>query len=338
MDCRIVTVFGGSGFIGRHLVRRLAAQGWRVRVAVRDPEAAHFLKPLGGVGQIVPWAADICRPETVAHALDGASAAVNLVGILYESGRRTFARIHVEGAGTVAAEAAKAGVGRLVHVSAIGADPDAEADYAASKGKGEAAVRAAFPKATILRPSVVFGPEDDFFNKFAAMARFLPMLPVFGCSSLPKLADDSDGRFAVKVDWYGDGGTKFQPVYVGDVADAIMAALVRADAVGKTYELGGPRVMSFKQVMDLVLRETGRRRVLFPMPFWAAELQAVFLQLLPKPPLTTDQVLLLKKDNVAARGAPGLKDLGVEPTPAEGVLPTYLSRFRKGGSRVGQLA
>lgn len=328
MEKRIVTVFGGSGFIGRHLMRRLAAAGWRVRVAVRDPEAANFLKPLGDVGQIVPWAADIGRPDTVAAAVAGATAVVNLVGILYERGKRTFERVHVDGARTVAEAAAKAGVKRLIHISAIGADENSAAAYARSKAKGEATVRAAFPDATVFRPSVVFGPEDGFFNLFAGIARWSPVLPVFGCPLLPRLESNPKGLLPFRLDWYGDGGTKFQPVYVGDVADAIMAALKDDKAMGRTYELGGPRTMSFKQVMELLQAQTGRKRILVPVPFAVGMIEAFFLQLLPKPLLTVDQVKLLKTDNEVSPGAAGLADLGVAPTPAEAILPTYLSRFR----------
>lgn len=302
MEGRVITVFGGSGFIGRHLIRRLAAGDWIVRVCVRDPEAAAHLKPMGDAGQIVPLGGDITRPDSVARALEGAQAAVNLVGILYERGQRTFQRIHVEGAETVAKAAQAAGLSRLVQVSAIGADPDSAAAYGRTKAAGEQAVRAAFAGATVVRPSVVFGPEDDFFNRFAALARVLPVLPVFDVS--------------------------FQPVYVGDVADAIVKALAEPATMGKTYELGGPRVIRFRELMQIVLRETGRVRWLVPLPLAVAEIEAIFLELLPVPPLTRDQVKLLGRDNVVTPGALTFADLDIAPTAIEAIVPSYLGRYR----------
>jgi len=302
MDRRLVTVFGGAGFIGRHLVQRLAADGWIVRVGCRDVEAAQFLVPLGDPGQIVPLAADITQPESVAALIDGADAVVNLVGILYERGRRTFQSIHVDGAATVAQAAARTGAKRFVQMSAIGSDPASEAVYGRTKAAGEHAVRDAFPDATVLRPSVVFGPEDDFFNRFAVLARFLPVLPVFN--------------------------TSFQPVYVGDVAEAARNALEDPAMAGKTYELGGPRVISFREVMELLLAETARKRLLVPIPLAVASLEATFLEWLPEPPLTRDQVKLLANDNVVSEGALTFSDLGIEPTAVEAIIPTYLHRYR----------
>jgi len=308
MATRVVTVFGGSGFIGRHLVRRLARRDWVVRVAVRHPSRAQFLKPMGDVGQIAPLRARIEDPMSVQAALDGAQAAVNLVGILYERGRRSFAAVHARGAQHVAEAAAAAGVERLVQVSAIGADRHAAAEYARSKAAGEAAVRTAFPSATVLRPSVVFGPEDDFFNRFAAMARLSPALPLIG-----------------------GGRTRFQPVYVGDVAEAIACSLERPEAQGRIYELGGPKVYTFKELMEILLHEIRRRRLLIPVPFALAALQGAVLECLPVPPLTRDQVRLLRRDNVASPDLPGLRDLGIEPTALEIVIPAYLDRYRPGG-------
>lgn len=302
MEPQVISVFGGSGFIGRHLVRRLAADGWIVRVGVRDPEAAGFLKPMGDAGQIVAMPADVTRPETVARLVDGCRAVVNLVGILYERGSRTFQRVHVEGAANVASAARAAGAERLVQVSAIGADPDSPAAYGRTKAAGERAVAAAFPGATVMRPSVVFGPEDDFFNRFAALARVLPALPVFDVA--------------------------FQPVYVGDVAAAIVRVLDDPATAGKTYELGGPRPIPFRELMQIVLRETGRARWLLPLPLAIAEIEALFLELLPVPPLTRDQVKLLGRDNVVAPGALTLADLGVTPTAIEAIVPSYLRRYR----------
>ena len=304
MNARLVTIFGGSGFLGRHTVRALARAGWRIRVACREPNQGFFLRPLGTVGQIALTKCDITDPAQVAAALTGADAAINLVGILYGH----FEDAHVAGAQTIAAAAQAAGVPTLVHISAIGADTKAASRYAQSKGEGEKRVRAAFPAATILRPSIVFGPEDGFFNKFAAMARFMPALPLVG-----------------------GGRTRFQPVFVGDVAAAIAAALDSDAARGKTYELGGPTVYSFRQLMEIVLKETGRRRALVPLPFALAKFKAFFLQLAPRPILTPDQVTLLKSDNVVSPTALGLADLGITGTTVEAEVPAYLWRFRSKG-------
>lgn len=304
----IVTVFGGSGFIGRYVVERLAAEGWIIRVAVRRPSRAKFLKPLGNIGQITPLCVPLQDAEAVAAAVSGADAVVNLVGILFEGGRQRFQAVHAEGAGTVAAAAAAAGVDSLVHISALGASADSPSAYARSKAAGEAAVRQAFPEAVILRPSVVFGPEDDFFNRFAEMTRFSPVLPLIG-----------------------GGRTRFQPVYVGDVARAVVVALSDPNCRGKVYELGGPRVYSFKEILELLLETIGRKRKLVSLPFALARLQAAFLELLPQPPLTRDQVALLRNDNVVSPGALTLRDLGITPTAPEAVIPAYLERFRPGG-------
>lgn len=310
----VVTVFGGSGFIGRHLVRRLAQRGWTIRVAVRHPSSAHFLKPLGDVGQIVPVRAPLQDEVAVHQAVAGARAVVNLVGVLAESGAQTFTAVHARGASLVATAAAEAGVERLVHNSAIGADRHAAAQYARTKGAGEAAVRTGFPGATILRPSIVFGPEDSFFNRFAAMARLSPALPLIG-----------------------GGKTRFQPVYVGDVAEAIARCLDQLDCAGKIYELGGPKIYTFKELMELMLREIGRKRFLVPIPFGLAEVQGAILQHLPDPPLTRDQVLMLRRDNVVAPGAPGFAEIGITPTALEVIVPTYLQRYRRGGRFSGNL-
>lgn len=327
MARHVVTVFGGSGFIGRHLVRRLVADGHTVRVAVRDVEAAGFLKPMANAGEVVVVSADISDPAMVEATVAGSEAVINLVGILYERGRRTFQRLHVEAAGTVARAATSAGVKRLVQMSALGAALDSPAAYGRSKAAGETAAAEAFPGVTIVRPSVVFGREDNFFNLFAGLSRLTPILPVFGCPVIPRIDLFKDGGF-VDIDIYGDGGTRFQPIYVGDVADAIVSILDDASTAGRTFELGGPRVYSFKEIMELLLAHIDRRRLLVPIPFAIAAIDAWFLEWLPVPPLTRDQVNLLKHDNVVAEGAAGLADLGVEATPAEAILPTYLHRFR----------
>ena len=305
MNTNLVTVFGGSGFLGRHTVRALARAGWRIRVAVRHPNGAFFLRPLGTVGQIDFIKCDITDPDQVARAARGADAVVNLCGILFQGGQ-TFEDVQADGAANVAQAAAAAGVGALVHISALGADAESNSEYAVTKAEGEEAVREAFPKAVILRPSIIFGPEDGFFNKFAALARFTPALPLIG-----------------------GGRTRFQPVFVGDVAQAIVTGLSRQD--GRTYELGGPAVYSFKELLQLILREIGRRRLLVPLPFGLAMLKAAFLQILPKPLLTVDQVRLLKKDNVVSPTAPGLAELGITPTSVEAVVPSYLWRFHPKG-------
>lgn len=308
MRNRRVCVVGGSGFIGRYVVKRLAARGAVVCVVSRHASEARFLKPMGDVGQIALIDAGLSDEAALAAALQGASAVVSSVGVLYERGRQRFQLLHVDGPARLARLATAAGARHFVHVSALSADARAASAYARSKAEGEAAVGSAFPAATILRPSLVFGPEDDFFNRFGAMARVAPALPLVG-----------------------GGGTRFQPVYVGDVADAAVAALERPEAEGKTYELGGPTVLTFRELMELLLAEIGRRRLLVPLPFGLASLMAFFLGVMPKPMLTRDQVKLLRKDTVVTRGALGLADLGISPTALALVLPTYLGRFRRGG-------
>ena len=306
MEARhVATVFGGSGFLGRYVVKRLASAGYVVRVAVRDPEAAQFLRPYGTVGQIVPLWADITRANTLPRAIDGADVVVNLVGILAERQRGDFGKIQAEGAGNIARQAASAGVGHLVQISAIGAASDSPSAYGTSKAAGEAAVLAAFPRATILRPSIVFGPEDEFFNRFGAMARLAPVMPVIA------------------------GASKFQPVYVGDVADAVMQALVRPEAAGAIYELGGPRIMTFREILGWIVAQTNRHRPLVALPASAARL----LARLPMSGLTQDQLLMLERDNVADPAKPGLAELGILPTPIDLVVPGYLAQYRKGGMK-----
>jgi len=305
---KLVTVFGGSGFLGRYTVRALARAGHRIRVGVRRPHLANFLLPMGHVGQIQIVCADVGDGHSVTRALKGAYAAVNLVGILYESGRQKFQKLHAEAAGLIAETAHREGAGALVHVSSIGADPKSDAVYARTKAEGELRVRDAYPGAVILRPSVVFGPEDQFFNRFAALARISPALPLIG-----------------------GGHTRFQPVYVVDVASAILRCMEDATTAGRTYELGGPRIYTFRELMQFVLAETNRRRFLVPVPWSGAMLKATLLGLLPKPMLTRDQVRLLKCDNVVAPDALTLADLEIEPEPAEAIIPSYLWRFRREG-------
>ena len=307
----LITIYGGSGFLGRHVVRALAKRGYRIRVAVRRPELAGHLQPLGLVGQINTVQANIRNAASVEAAARGAHVLINLVGILFERGRQRFDAVHTQGAENIA-QAAKTNGARLVHVSAIGADEKSPSRYARSKAKAEELVLAAQPSAVIMRPSVIFGPEDDFFNRFAALARISPVLPLIG-----------------------GGKTHFQPVFVGDVAAAITEAVAGNARPGTVYELGGPDVRTFKELIQFVLKTTERKRLLVPLPFFVAKLQAAFLQFAPKPMLTPDQVELLRVDNVVSQAAISegrtLHGLGIEPEPIEVIVPSYLWRFRKTG-------
>jgi len=307
----LVTVYGGSGFLGRHVIRALAKRDYRIRVGVRRPELAGHLQPLGRVGQIMPVQANIRYPDSVRAAARGASVVVNLCGILSQSGAQSFDAVQNKGAATVAKVAAEIGA-RIVHVSAIGADEDSKSRYARSKAAGEKAVRAVDRNAIIMRPSVVFGPEDQFTNRFAALARMSPVLPLIG------------------------GDTKMQPVYVGDVATAVADAVDGKAKAGGTYELGGPEVMTMREIIRDILAITGRKRLLVPLPFGIANLQAMFLQFAPGDfKLTPDQVELLKSDNVVSDTAKSakltLEGLGITPDSLEAVAPSYLWRFRKTG-------
>lgn len=308
----LVTVFGGSGFVGTQVVRALARADHRVRVAVRNPNLAFELPTQGRVGQIQRVACDVTDDAQVAAALDGADAAINLVGILHETPWRRFEAVHAEAAARIAQACARRGIERLVQMSALGADPDSASAYARSKAHGEAAVLAAVPTARIVRPSVIFGRGDSFLNRFAALSVFAPALP------LP-----------------GGGETRFQPVAVGDVGLAIQRALDDPHAAGRTYELGGPEVWTFKAILEFVLAQTGRERALVPLPWGAAGLIGALAEPMAwvglNPPLTRDQVALLKQDNVVSEGALGLEALGVSPTGLEAVAPDYLWRYRKGG-------
>ena len=314
----LVTVFGGSGFLGRHVVRALAREGYRVRPAVRRPDLAGHLQPLGRVGQIHAVQANLRYPASVDAAVRDADVVINLVGILFERGKQRFEAVQAEGAHAVAQAAANAGA-RLIHVSALGSSPESTSAYARSKAAGEAAVLGTVPDATIFRPSIMFGPEDDFFNRFAGMARLSPFLPLIG-----------------------GGETKFQPVFVGDVAQAILRAVEGNAKSGTIYELGGPEVKSFKALMEYVLKVTERKRLLLPLPFGLAKLQATFLQFLPTPLLTPDQVESLRSDNIvseaASRDARTIQNLGIEPAALEAIVPSYLWRFRKTGQFKGRVA
>lgn len=307
----LVTVFGGSGFIGRHVVRALARRGYRVRAAVRNPNLALHLLPLGNVGQIQPIQANLRMRWSVDRAVQGADHVINLVGILHESGRQTFDAVQAFGARAVA-EAARAQGAQLIHLSAIGADAGSKAGYARTKALGEKAVFETVPEAVIFRPSIVFGPEDAFFNRFAAMARISPVLPLIG-----------------------GGHTRFQPVYVDDVAEAIASAVDGQVAGGRIYELGGPQISSFRELMQEMLGIIGRKRLLAPVPWWVAKLQGRILGLLPNPPLTADQVEMLKSDNIVSEAAREegrtLEGLGITPEALGAILPAYLWQYRAAG-------
>jgi uncharacterized protein YbjT (DUF2867 family) len=310
----LVTIFGGSGFIGAQTVRALAKAGYRVRVAVRQPGRGYRLRMLGDVGQIEVVQANIRNEESVRRALAGAEACINLVGVLFETGRQGFQSLHAMGTQTIATAAKAAGVTTFVQMSAIGADADSEAKYARTKAGGEAAARAAFPGAVIVRPSVVFGPEDSLLNRFAKLAVLAPVLPLPGAA------------------------TRMQPVFVGDVAAALAQAVSNPALAGKTLELGGPAVMTLRQIVELVLRETGRNRVIVPLPMplakamgGAGDLLLTLSGGLIAPPITTDQALMLQSDNVVSGAALGLADLGITPTAIDAIAPTYLFRYRRGG-------
>ena len=307
----IVTIFGGSGFVGRYVAQRMARLGWRVRVAVRRPNEALFVKPYGVVGQVVPIQTNVRDDASCRRAIEGATAVVYCVGVLFSAGANTFQAVQAEGPDRVARIAAQLGVKRFALVSAIGADAASNAAYARTKAAGEAAVLRHFPTAVILRPSIVFGPEDDFFNRFAGMAKLSPAVPVVGPDS------------------------KFQPVYVDDVAAAVAKACTGEAEPGGIYELGGPRVASFKELLELMLQVIRRKRLIASVPMPIAMLQGAVLGQLSriglKPPITLDQVRMLERDNVVSPAAKGLADLGIAPTSMEAILPTYLARFRPGG-------
>ena len=308
MNNQLVTVFGASGFLGRHTVRALAKKGYRIRAVTRRPTLAHHLPPMGHVGQIQLFKGDVHEDEQVADALKGARLAVNLTGVLVSRGEQSFDAVHVQAATRIGKAAKEAGIQALLHVSAIGADARSESYYAQSKAQGELGLRKGYADATIFRPSIVFGPEDQFFNRFAGLARYLPALPLIG-----------------------GGRTRFQPVFVGDVAAAIVSSLSDERTKAKTYELGGPNIYTFRELMEFILRQTDRRRLLVSIPFSLATIQAAFLQLLPSPLLTPDQVRLLKTDNVVPPRTLTLADLGIAPTSIEAEVPAYLWRFRPKG-------
>jgi uncharacterized protein YbjT (DUF2867 family) len=311
---KLVTIYGGGGFVGRYIARRLAQAGWRVRVAVRRPNEALHVRPYGVPGQVEPVFCNIRDDASVRTAMQGADAVVNCVGILNAVGKQSFAAVQAEGAGRIARLASEEGVAHLVQLSAIGADPASPSEYSRTKAAGEAAVTAAFPAAVILRPSVIFGPEDGFFNRFAAMSRIGPILPVVGAA------------------------TRFQPVYVDDVAQAAVMGVTGQAAPG-VYELGGPDVASFRDLMGMMLEIIRRRRLIVNIPFFAARimafgfdmLQAVTLGLVENGMVTRDQVKNLARDNVVSPGARGLPELGIVPTPMDAVLPEYLWRYRPSG-------
>lgn len=305
---KTATVFGGTGFIGRQIVRELARRGITVKIATRVPERAYFLRTAGTVGQIVPLLCDYSSEESITAAVAGSDYVVNCIGILYERRGSKFKKAHTQIPFMIAKACAKTGVKRLVHISIPNIEKDTSR-YAKTKLEGEKAVQKEFPGASILRPSIVFGPDDDFFNKFAGLIRIMPALPLIG-----------------------GGKTKFQPVYVGDVADAAIACLMGSEErCGKVYELGGPEILSFREIYELLFSYTGKRRALISIPFWVAKIQAFFMEMLPCPLLTRDQVESLKTDYTVSPEALKLEDLGIRATAMELVLPRYLERFRDGG-------
>ena len=308
MKDKVVAVVGGAGFIGRNVVRELCKKGVRVNVGCRDTESAKFLRSMGDVGQVNLIKVNVANYDQMARLIEGADHVISLVGILHETKGNTFETVQAKGPMLVGKIAREKNVRSLVHVSAIGADVNSKSLYASSKGLGETYIRDEFEKTVILRPSIIFGPDDNFFNRFANLAAFAPFLPLVG-----------------------GGTTKFQPVYVQDVASAIMVALEDSAKVGNDYELGGPSIYSFRELLELLERHTLRKRALVNIPFFLASLQAKFLEILPNPPLTRDQVQLLKTDNIVSQDALTLQDLGISPTSCEAVLPTYLDRFRPGG-------
>ena len=310
----IVSVIGGSGFIGRHVVAALAAAGWRVRVICRRPDLAQFLQPLGAPGQIAFAQGNVRDAASVRRAAEGSVAVLNLVGILAEHGKQTFEAVHVKGAAAAAQAAQEARARTFIHVSAIGADPSSPSAYGRTKAKGEQEVRRIFPKAAILRPSIVVGPEDEFFNRFAAMARLSPVLPLIG------------------------GNTRFQPVYVGDIARAVVRLVETGAHQGRIFELGGPEIFTFRELMRFMLRVIRRRRLLLPIPFPVARAMAWPAQFLPGAPITPDQVRMLERDNVVSKAALGdgrtFAGLDIEPEGIEAVTPPYLSRYAPAGQFV----
>lgn len=301
------TVFGGSGFVGRQIVRRMAAEGTVVRVAVRDPESALSLKPMGAVGQIVPCFADVTDAASVATAIGEADVVVNAVSLYVPRGKRTYDQVHVNGARNVAEAATVAGA-RLVHLSGLGADTKSSNAYVRARGAGDDAVRAANPKAILLRPSAVFGPGDHLFTALGNLIRFSLLVPQFG-----------------------GGRAYIQPVYVGDVAEAAMAALKDATHHGKTFDLGGPRVLNYREMFRLAVDMTGFNRPIVTMPFWVGHLVAFFARFMPTPPITSDMLYLMKHDNVVPTDAPGLAELGIAPKTLEAILPTYMDAYSRGG-------
>jgi uncharacterized protein YbjT (DUF2867 family) len=313
MDNALVSVFGASGFVGRHVVRALASHGWRIRAVCRRPNLANYLQPAGHVGQIQLFRGNVNEDDDVTRALEGATAAVNLAGVLYGHGEQSLEAVNAIAPQRIGRAARKAGLSAVVHISAIGADSNAASSYAQAKGRGEKNLREEFSEAVILRPSLTFGPEDRFFNKFAWLARVSPALPLIG-----------------------GGHTQFQPVYAADIGAAIIRGLEDEATRGKTYELGGPAIYSFRELLQFILHETGRKRLLVPWPYFLATMNAFFLQMpsliLPfEPLLTMDQVCLLRTDNIVSEGALTFADLGISPNSVEAIVPDYLWRFRAKG-------
>ena len=328
MNGRLVTVFGGSGFIGRHIVQKLASEGCRVRVAVRDAEGARFLLPRGDVGQISILPTDMTSEDSIARACAGADAIVNAAGVQSQSGKATYQAVNADGAGHIARHARQNNVGALVHISGLGADSSSSIGLIKWKGRGEEYVRGGFPQATILRPSVVFGPEDHYFNRLAGMLRFCPILPVIG-ADLPHINFNESKCGLVTA----SGGPVMQPVYVGDVVEAVWVALNDSAKAGKTYELGGPDVVSGTDCAKLILEVTRRKNIPLSLPYWKAKLLAYGMNLLPNPAFTPDHIDMMQIPNVVHEGAASFADLGLEPKSLAAILPTYLAAYRPPSKR-----
>ncbi len=303
---KIITIFGGTGFVGRYIVARLAKQGATIKIVTRSPSSGYFLRQFGVVGQIVPVSCDYSE-HAINQAVSGSDIVINCLGILFEKGKSKFKTVHIDDASMIAKACAVYNVKSLVHISALGID-ESKSKYAETKREGEKEVRSHFPAATIIRPSVIFGPEDNFFNKFASLSLIMPVLPLIA-----------------------GGDTRFQPVYVGDVANAVIKTLRSNSSQGKTYELGGPEILSFKEIYHKLFAQTRRKRILVNLPEGIARIQAALFSILSNPPLTGDQITSLRTDNVVSIEALKLKDLDIQPTALDAILPSYLGRYRSGG-------
>lgn len=333
---KLISVIGGGGFLGRYVVQNLARQGARVRVCVRDPEGAKFLKTLGTPGQVNTVYANVCDPASLDAALAGSDAVINLAGIIKPFFKNTFERVHVEGAANVATATRKLGIDTLVHVSSLSANADSKSEYARTKFAGEQKLLEIFPGAVVLRPSLLIGVEDQFMNLFAKLARYSPVLPVVGCPVVPKIkmVEGAATQWRIPVlEFCSMGGASFQPIFVGDVADAVTVALDKPDARSKIFELVGPTTYTFKRLLEMILAETGQNRLILPLPIPLAMIYAFFLEWVPGKPATRDQVRLIVEGNTKGGEHPGIEALGIEAQGIEAILPTYLRSYREPKNR-----